>query len=310
MVYISKIISSYSFCLIELKFTLSILLCFSTLTLQAERKSWQFNEGSDSLKTSDTNYEVYDIITDLPRNYYSFFSEGFSGEHLQTFIGVGLLSAVLYCTDYQTHGDVKSFFNHSHSFNSFCNSAVYIGDGKYHLCLAGGMALFGLISVNKREVKTALDITESLIASGLMVQGLKRVFGRESPQLASVRSGKWRPFPKLKVYQKNQPKYYSFPSGHITSISSTFAVLLNNYPEIGWIKPLGYGMICATGVSLMAKDMHWLSDFPLGIFIGYTFGKIVSQPVVLAKGISSEDTKVNIAPYYNQGYGLTLNLEF
>ena len=173
------------------------------------------------------------------------------------------------------------------------------------------MATFGLITGNKREVKTAFDITESLIASGLMVQGLKRVFGRESPASASFKSGKWRPFPKPKLYQKNQPKYYSFPSGHITTISSTMAVLYNNYPEYNWLKPLGYGLNGATGVSLMAKDMHWLSDFPIGVFLGYTFGNIISRSVVAAEGNTvTEDAKVNIIPFYHNGYGFAMTLEF
>ena len=119
---------------------------------------------------------------------------------------------------------------------------------------------------------------EALIASGLVVQVLKRVTGRESPQAATSGTGRWQFFPNIQQYQKHQSKYYAFPSGHITTTMATVTVIAENYPEVGWIRPVGYGIVGLLGISLVNVGYHWYSDLPLGIALGYTFGKIIAHP--------------------------------
>jgi hypothetical protein len=110
-----------------------------------------------------------------------------------------------------------------------------------------------------------------------MVQLLKRMTGRESPLTASSKSGTWRFFPNIVKYQKDQPKYYSFPSGHLSTAIATLTVIAENYPESNYVKPIGYSVIGLLGVGLVAKDMHWFSDFPLAAALGYEVGKIITS---------------------------------
>ncbi len=110
-----------------------------------------------------------------------------------------------------------------------------------------------------------------------MVQGLKRVFGRESPQAASSPTGIWRPFSSMKHYQSNQPKYYAFPSGHITTITSIVTVLNENYPNSVFAQQIGYAAIGLVAVSLYVRMWHWFSDFPPGVALGYGFGKLAAS---------------------------------
>jgi membrane-associated PAP2 superfamily phosphatase len=147
-----------------------------------------------------------------------------------------------------------------------------------HAGIIVAFAGYGLLDDDSRALRTASQAVEAYLATGLTVQLLKRITGRESPICATQSHGRWKFFPKLSTYQKNQPSYYAYPSGHICTAMATLTVIADNYPEERWIRPAGYTMIGALGVGLVAKGMHWFSDLPLGIAIGYLFGKTVSTP--------------------------------
>jgi hypothetical protein len=57
---------------------------------------------------------------------------------------------------------------------------------------------------------------------------------------------------------------------------STVTVITENYPEVHWIKPIGYTLVGLVGISLVNVGYHWYSDLPLGIGLGYLFGKIAA----------------------------------
>jgi hypothetical protein len=82
----------------------------------------------------------------------------------------------------------------------------------------------------------------------------------------------------LRSYERNQPKYYAFPSGHITTAITTITVVAENYPDVWWIRPVGYSLTGLLGVSLVNVGYHWYSDLPLGIALGYTFGMLAAHP--------------------------------
>ncbi len=106
--------------------------------------------------------------------------------------------------------------------------------------------------------------------------------------------------PSIKEYQKNQPKYYSFPSGHLSTATAVVTVIANNYPDIKWIKPLGYSLLGILGFSLVNEGMHWYSDFPLAFLLGYSLGNIIA-PVHNSVDKSPEQSKTHLtlSPSYN-----------
>jgi len=59
------------------------------------------------------------------------------------------------------------------------------------------------------------------------------------------------------------------PSGHMATMMGTVTVLTLNYPEKKWIKPVGYGIMGLIGFAMMNNDVHWASDYPLAIGVGY-----------------------------------------
>jgi hypothetical protein len=57
------------------------------------------------------------------------------------------------------------------------------------------------------------------------------------------------------------------------------------------------------------KEIHWYSDYPLALVLGYTFGMIVSQPEGITKFcLNAEENKLQIAPLLSNGFlGFNIN---
>lgn len=177
--------------------------------------------------------------------------------------------------------------------------AIQMGNSKYQLCIAALFALNGSIFGDMRSLKTASNIVETTLSTGLFVQVLKRISGRESPAVSTQPSGDWEVLPSPRQYQKNQPRYYSFPSGHFSTATAIITVIENNYPDAKWFKPVGYSLLGVLGFSLVNEGMHWYSDLPLAYFIGYTFGNIIAP----RDGQSSEESILSkhllVTPSFN-----------
>lgn len=154
------------------------------------------------------------------------------------------------------------------------NTAVYsIGEGIPPLLIAGGLWGFGLAKKDYRAISTASQIVQATTAAGFMTQFIKRTTGRESPFRATQPGGRWRPFPKPSVYQKNVSMYDAFSSGHMGTMVATYVVITENYPEKRWIKPVGISIMSLVGLAMVNNDVHWASDYPLAAGVGYAFGK-------------------------------------
>lgn len=160
------------------------------------------------------------------------------------------------------------------------NSAIYyLGEGWASMLIAGGFYSYGLVAHNYRALQTTSQITEAIFALGLTTQFLKRVTGRQSPFRAmdvpnGVPGGDWHPFPNPARYQKKVSNFDAFPSGHLATAMATITILAGNYPDNKYIKPVGYSLMGLLGFSMLNNGVHWLSDYPLAIAIGYTCGKI------------------------------------
>jgi membrane-associated phospholipid phosphatase len=123
----------------------------------------------------------------------------------------------------------------------------------------------------------------------ITTQFVKRITGRQSPFRAmdpppgttAVPGGSWHFLISPKNYQKSVSNHDAFPSGHLATAMATVTILAGNYPDNKYIKPVGYTLMGLLGYSMLNNGVHWLSDYPLAIAIGYTCGKIA-----LARGRS------------------------
>lgn len=196
------------------------------------------------------------------------------------------------------------------------NAGIYrIGNGFTSLLVGGGLLTFGLLNKNYRAIHTSSEIMEGLIASGLLVQPFKRISGRESPSIAEENGnpgGAWRPFPSFNAYQKNTPNYDAMPSGHITTLMTTVMIISENYKEIKWIKPVGFSLMGLMSFEMLQSKVHWASDYPIAIFMGYIIGKSIVKGRIVEKTNSDVGIIKNFKPKFhysfssNQNYNLAV----
>ncbi|MDR3609572.1 MAG: phosphatase PAP2 family protein [Ignavibacteriaceae bacterium] len=256
--------------------------------------------------------EWHDMITNVPANIYSFFCKSFVDDNLPLLGIISASTTTLVMTDARTHSIIKNFCYRNSSFNNFEKSIVYLGDGRTDFGIAGLFALYGLTFSDNVALRTGMQSSESILSTGLTVQLIKRITGRESPCSASSGSGVWRIFPNIIKYQKNQAKYYSFPSGHLSTAVTTLTVIADNYPDSKFITPVGCSLVGLLGVGLVSADMHWLSDFPLALALGYGFGKLITNAnyTVKAKKDESNSIIVSFMPVFQQkqtGVGMLMS---
>lgn len=189
-------------------------------------------------------------------------------------------------------------------------SAIYfLGDGWVPLGLCAGMLGYGWAADDWRAAHTGAQLTEGLLATGITTQVLKRISGRETPRAASAPRGVWRLFPSFSDFQGHRTRYDAFPSGHLATGVMAVTVLAENYPEKKLIKPVGYGLMGALAFQMVNNGVHWASDYPLGIAIGYGIGKTIAGR---GKKVSGEAPKLTLLPAVMPGgsYGLAAGYRF
>jgi hypothetical protein len=219
----------------------------------------------------------------------------------------------LFATDDITYTPSKHFFESSERTGYWSNFAAEIGDGRTQFGVGGAFAAYGLLFGDQKALRTGSQIVEVVLGAGAVIQVLKHITGRESPFVRSSPTGIWKFFPDQLQYHKHVPAYDAFPSGHICTSMATVIVIAENYPEVKWIRPLGYLFCTFIGVGMANNGIHWYSDYPLGIFIGYTFGMIASHQELfaLADRNSKNPLNVSLTPSVScYGPGLNLNVTF
>ncbi len=250
---------------------------------------------------SFTKPKPFSFITSIPKDVAGFTRESFKRKNFSNLALLAGSSALLFLTDQSITNTVQDLaedhriisnekFSPVISMNiggkktSFgkipknINTAFYeLGQGSSAMYMAAGFFILGKIKKDNRALQTASQLTEAFIALGVVTQAMKYATGRENPSDATVRGGRWRPFPSWADFQNHKPRYDAFPSGHLASFVSAIAIISENYPEKKWIKKLGYsiaGLCCA---AMINNGVHWASDYPLGFALGYGFGKFISK---------------------------------
>ncbi len=155
------------------------------------------------------------------------------------------------------------------------NSTFYfIGDGWTHFSITSGFWAYGLIARDNRAAQTASQLGECILSTGIATQVIKHLTGRESPYTTTYPGGRWRFFPNQVTYSQHVPNYDAYPTGHLATAMATVTVIADNYPEYRFIRPVGYGMMGLLGYAMLNNGVHWASDYPLGIAMGWGFAKL------------------------------------
>lgn len=149
-----------------------------------------------------------------------------------------------------------------------------IGEGSTSILICTGLYLHGKIKQDYKSLHVSSQLLQALLAVGITTQFVKRISGRESPFVATTSGGRWQPFTNPVVYQSKVPSYDAFPSGHLATMMATTTILTLNYPDKKWIQPVGFSLIGLVGLAMVNNGVHWASDYPLALGVGYLFGKV------------------------------------
>ena len=157
----------------------------------------------------------------------------------------------------------------------FSSALYFLGDGWTDTAIITSFLTYGLITDNVRSLQTASQLAEGILATTIVTQVLKHITGRQSPFKSTEPGGKWDLFPNQLEYHKNVPAYDAYPSGHLAAGIVVVEIIAENYREYKYIRPLGYTLLTALCYQMLNNGVHWASDYPLSIAMGYTIADMV-----------------------------------
>lgn len=301
-------------------FSITILITFliTNVKLNAQTESMSDSTKSKSImfENSENNPtspnfipKWHDMFTNVPNDWVKYFSITWNENKIPLYLTVSALTAATIVTDDFTWKKTRKWHDAS-SFNTkFDEFFTEFGDGRTQFGFAAAFGIYGLFAKDARALRTASQIVQTVLASGTVIQVLKHSTGRETPNTASTPTGVWRFFPNQLEYHKHVSTYDAFPSGHVTTTLATVIVIAENYPEVKWIRPVGYVLTGLVAWGMVGTGIHWWSDYPLAVALGYTFGMIAAHP----EGIPNEIAggKLNFMPMLvENGFGISVGYSF
>ena len=288
---------------------------------------------SDFQSYTNSNGEIYtykkprffEMITHVPRDVYGTVKDLGAKENLIAMGGAIILTASLLPADQFLLNNSRDFgeqigLKNEAKYDKLAyiinippniTSGIYLlGNGTTPILLSMGFATFGLINNDYRSLNTATGIIESLAVSGVFSQTIKRISGRQSPAPA-IRDGNpggdWNLFPSFSAFAKKTPQYDAMPSGHLMTATAALNVIIGNYPDKKWIKPVGYGLIGILGFEMVQANVHWVSDYPIAMVMGYIIGKNIVKSKITKSNSTLETPKkytFNMNASRRSGYNL------
>ena len=165
------------------------------------------------------------------------------------------------------------------------------------IAAAGVGYIVGLVMKNNKIKRTSLLLGKSLLITGLLVQGLKRVFHRERPDSNGN-----------SAYNFHGPSFsgdnLSFPSGH-TMTAFTFATFIAEYTKdkSRVIPVLAYAGAALAGWSRVHDGAHWASDVIVGALVGHLVTKWILKKHTSKSGIM-------VSPYISPEGGMMVGVSY
>lgn len=258
----------------------------------------QYNIGNGKMLVYSKPRQ-FGFICDLPKDAAGIVSTAFKKESVKPWLLIAGSTAILLVSDQAITDGVVQFSQNIHlhadeknknllnfkmgdknvslfRLPANVNTGLYqIGQGFPSLLIGAGLYTYGKINKDYRALSTASQLAEAFILMGVSTQIVKRVTGRQSPSESSTPGGNWHFFPSFSKFQNHTPNYDAFPSGHLATLMSSVTIFSENYPEKKWIKPVGYSLTGLVGYAMINNKVHWASDYPLALGMGYLCAKQV-----------------------------------
>jgi hypothetical protein len=243
--------------------------------------------------------QFFNFLNKTPETYSTFFERSFTKNNYGNLALITLSTLILYQYDRELINESQALGrrlglgneDNTKTMLSIGNESIFrgptdlgstlyfLGDGWVHGSIIGGFLIYGANKNDNRALQTGSQLAQGLLTGTLANQFLKRTTGRESPFRAeNYKRGNWRFFPDQNKYNTDTSEYDAFPSGHVATAMMTFTVITENYPEYNHImKPIQWSTIGLLSFQMMNNGVHWASDYPLSIGMGYLFGKIAVE---------------------------------
>lgn len=294
-------------------------LFFTFLLLSISVQAETITSSSQSHNEEYTKPKKFDFITDIPQTLKEGWNFSFNTKPNTLLAWGGIISSsvVLYIYDEKIYKHAKILGrslglgndDHTkpmirvHGFNIFRgptdagSTMEFVGDGWLQVFTATSFVINGSINNDNRAMQTGSQIMNSLVSASIPTQIIKRATGREDPNRTTRYRGRWKPFDK--GYNKDLSAHDAVPSGHMMAATSTLTVIDSNYPEYkSFIRPVGITLLTLLGYQMVNVGVHWASDYPLAIGLGYAFGRVASTYGKKEKE-SSANNDWQILPIYS-----------
>ena len=213
--------------------------------------------------------------------------------------GMSVLTGYLISNDESIYSRFKAYQGKNKWVDDVSPIMTLLGDGNVSLGISGFFYLSGFALKDEKAKDTGKLVLMSLIHSGVVVQLLKHLTGRQRPE-AENGIDRWDgPSGFFKRYKDNRDMYYdAFPSGHTITVWSTATVIAHQYNKSVFVPILSYGLATLSGLSRITEDTHWLSDVFVGAVLGFAIGKFIyrkrSRKFMVMPLIGNGKTGINI----------------
>ena len=275
----------------------------------------------DKTTLTYTDGSLWKTLGNGPSDFGTFLNDSFSRDNLPWLAAIGASTLLLVKYDQQIYEETKrvgkklsiSSEDKTDTFVAVNGVSVlrgptdlgsafyFLGDGWVNIGIFAWLETYGWLKDDLRAARTGHQLAEGLIVTGFTTQVIKRVSGRATPNAADRDGGSWKMFPSFTEFQQHRSGYDAFPSGHAATSMMTVTVLAENYPEKKLIKPVGYALIGLLSFQMVNNGVHWASDYPLGIAVGYGVGKAIARNGrgAARRGAAAEPPSARLLPWYN-----------
>jgi len=198
------------------------------------------------------------------------------------YMGVGgavLVTAVMFQYDQKIYDNLYSWKMNDKIIKDVSPVITNLGDGTFSVGLFGGFVGYGLIFKDVKACEAGKIGLESFLLTGMTVQLLKNLCGRERPSAATRSGGFWHgPFSYLREPKGGRgiSSFDAFPSGHTTTVFAAATTISDFYTE-SWVSYTCYSLASLTAISRITESTHWMSDCFVGAIIGYYGTKVVEK---------------------------------
>jgi membrane-associated phospholipid phosphatase len=195
---------------------------------------------------------------------------------LMIFSTVLVGTGVLIANDESIYENFKLYQSRNPWVDNLSPKVTMLGDWGVDCGIAGLFFLGGVLLRDAKARDTGLMAWETLLHTGILVQVVKHLAGRQRPRIENGIDYWYGPAAFLKRYEQGSfSRYDSFFSGHTVSAWSLATVIAENYKNHLWVPVTCYGLATLVGLSRLTEDDHWLSDVFVGAVLGYAVGKMV-----------------------------------